>query len=586
MLSDQVCQTFLAVRASVSRGACERALKRQGLDASSASYEQAKEKWRSELHLNSLHREMLEVLAECRGQPVFESTPFPAMIWYGGARDAYDGHRFTGTFRNFIDHVLVARAQEIAPKKTGWIVTPTSNLSGHRTNAATTAMHALNLDCDGRGEPDALIQVLRQLGFAFALYQSGGWSSSEPKWHLLLPLAAPFDTTTPEKIEQWKVLYNHARVVLGTIGHLAGEGFDPTCETPCMPVFVTERRSESDPPRRVIWQTGASLDLVGLAALLPTPEEGGEEQDFVVQARDLDSSQIDQVIAALVAPMSKILSGRRDLYLCLPGTLLDRGVAPEAVLQIIEEISRRCPGDPRYSAKEVADKHREHVHCAKTTITKYEAGGAYTRIGTLATHWSEVAQAIDLVLPDARLLAMREFVERKAAATMQPEQRRVEAPVLAVAPVAVPISLDDIRKKLVDLRRRKKSSSTPDNKVRGYMIDMMLNGKNFVPFFENDDRTRSPAYDRDGKPIDLNKAINIVTALIANSVPIDTPFDAVVEIMRGSLYLASQETETPYETVLNRAEYAYTRAITQRVEKIKEREREEKEKRLLRMGAR
>lgn len=530
---------------------------------------------------------MSDVLAECKGQPILEISPFPAMVWYGGATDAYDGHRFTGTFRNFIDHVLVARAQEIAPKRTGWVVTPTSNLSGHRTNAATTAMHALNLDCDGRGEPNELVQALRQLGFAFILYQSGGWSPSSPKWHLLLPLSAPFDTTTPEKIEQWKVLYHHARVVLGTIGQLVGEGFDPTCETPCMPVFVTERRNESDPPRRVIWQTGASFDLVGLAALLPTPEDDPEDQDFVVQARSLDGGEIDRIIAALVVPMSKILNGRRDLYLCLPGALLDRGIAPEAVLQIVEEVSRRCPGDPRYSANDIAEKHREHVHCARTTIAKYEAGAAYTRIGTLADSWLEVAQTIDLVLPDARLLAMRKFIEKKTAARMQQEQRRVEvsAPSSA-APVVVPISLGDLRKKLVDLRRRKKSADSADSKVRGYMIGMMLDGKSFIPFFENDDGSRSPAYDKDGKPIDLTKAINIVTALIANNVPIDTPFEAVVEIMRSSLYFAAQEVETGLDAVLARTEYAYTRAMTQRIEKIKERERAENEQRLIRMGIR
>jgi hypothetical protein len=549
-----------------------------GLAVGTAEYELAKVQWHAMPHLTDekLRSTSKSVLTESCGTPVLESTPFEAMIWYGGATDSYAGHKFTGTFRQFIDHVLVARSNEIAPKRCGWVVTPTSNINGHRTNASTTAMHALNLDCDGRGEWSRLVAALESIGMAYIAYQSGGWRPGEHKWHLLLPLAAPFVTVTQEKILTWKVLYHHARVILGSLAELTGEGFDPTCETPCQPVFITERREEVDLPRQVIWRTGYSLDLMGLAALLPSVSDETSHEYVATEARDLGSADLERVVAAIVVPMSKIFSGRRDLYLCLPGALLDRGVTPEAVLDVVEEISRRCPGDPRYTAAEVAEKHREHMHCARTTVSKYEASETYTRIGTLSASWPEVAYAIDEVLPDERLLLMRALVEKMAAAKMA-AKASTPGPTY-VAPVVIDLAF--IRDRLKDLRRKKKSSANADNKVRGYMLEMLIDGKNIVPFFESDDGKKDPVIDKDGKEIDINKSLNIICALVAQAVPKDTHFDAIAEVIRPSVFVSAQEHGADFAALMKRAEHMFAKSIGFRAERQQEKSRDDKSQRL------
>jgi len=579
MLSDDEIQVFTRVRDLVSRGSCERMLRSVGLVAGTDEYELARVQWQSMPHLldESLRSTSQSVLAASCGQQVTESTPFEAMIWYGGATDSYAGHKFTGTFKQFIDHVLVARAGEIAPKRCGWVVTPTSNINGHRTNASTTAMHALNLDCDGRGEWSRLVAALESIGMAYIAYQSGGWRPGEHKWHLLLPLAAPFATVTQEKILMWKTLYHHARVLLGSLAGLVGEGFDPTCETPCQPVFITERREEVDPPRQVIWRTGHSLDLMGIASTLPSVDDSDAEREFVaVEGRQLSNADLERVVKALVIPMQKILSGRRDLYLCLPGALLDRGVSAEAVLEIVDEISRRCPGDPRYTAAEVADKHREHMHCARTTVSKYEREETYTRIGTLSLSWPEVAYAVDEVLPDARLLMMRALIEKLA--TAKAELKNSAPGPTYVAPVFIDLSF--IRDRLKDLRRKRKSSASPDNKVRGYMLEMLIDGKDIVPFFEGEDGKKDPVIDKDGKEIDINKSVNIICALVAHAVPKETHFDAIAEVLRPSLFVSAQEHGADFAELMKRAELIFSKSVGFRVERQQEKSRDAKDQRL------
>jgi len=578
LLSEQEIQVFTRVRDLVSRGACERALRSMGLVVGTDEYELAKTQWHAMPHLagEGLRSTSKSVLVESCGPLVLENTPFEAMIWYGGATDSYAGHRFTGSFKQFIDYVLVARSKEISPKRCGWVVTPTSNINGHRTNASTTAMHALNLDCDGRGEWSRLISILESVGLAYIAYQSGGWKIGEPKWHLLLPLAAPFVTTTQEKISTWKTLYHHARVLLGSLAELTGEGFDPTCETPCQPVFITERREEVDPPRQVIWRTGCALDLMGLAALLPSVDDEAVPEYAAAEERDLGSEDLERIVATLVVPMSKIFSGRRDLYLCLPGALLDRGVAPDAVLTVVEEISRRCPGDTRYTAAEVAEKHREHMHCARTTVSKYEASETYTRIGTLSASWPEVAFAIDEALPDQRLLLMRALVEKMATAKAA---AKASAPgPTYVAPVFIDLAF--IRERLKDLRRKKKSSTNADNKVRGYMLEMLLDGKSIVPFFEGEGGKKDPVIDKDGKEIDIDKSLNIICALVAQAVPKDTHFDAIAEVIRPSLFISAQEHGADFAALMKRAEHIFAKSIGFRVERQEKKARDDENQRL------
>lgn len=574
---------FVTARRNTDRTACLRWVAAQGVSKSDAgAVEVAKRTWAALPLLAdpALKTLALQVLAAARGRNFTAADSFPSMVWYGGASDTYGGVRFFGTLAQFVEYVLVARSLEIAEKRCGWVVTPTSNSDGRRVNASTTAMHALNLDCDGRGDWDRLLSALRSIGLAFIAYQSGGWSSSTPKWHVLLPLARPFDTTSPEKIAAWKYAYNHARVVFGAVAELPGEGFDPTVETPCVPVFITERRRAEDPPRQVIWQEGAALDLDVLVCSLPAVDDddaGNGAARANVEAIALDDARLEQIVATLCGPMSKILTGRRDLYLALPGALLDRGVVADDVRAIVEQISIRCPGDPAYTAKEVSDKHREHLHCIETTIGKYERGENYTRIGTIVESWPEVAYAIDSVLPNPLIASVLERLEARQAARPAGATSPANPPALGgVAPaatsstprVAAVVSLDEIKKRLRGLRSRRLKSKKVEDKLRGVILDALLNGEDLV-LKDNGVLVR----DGEGKPYDRERCISIAMNMIAFTLEIGTPFDAVREITRPSLFAMLREGET-LELLMKAAENAFLRALGKKLDQY-EKERAE-----------
>jgi hypothetical protein len=581
MEKDYLDALFLRVREQVSRNAGQRWVKLRGLKEGMPGYEAALADWRRLPLLGdtALQQHARQVLEGSLGRTITTDAPFPAMLWYGGATDSHEGVRFKGTFLQFVEHVIVARSNEIAAKRSGWVVTPTSNMNGWRGNASTTAMHALNLDCDNNGDWTKILTLLDALDMAYIAYQSGGWTPTTPKWHLLIPLAQPFDTTTTEKIKLWKALYAHCRVVFGALAELVGDGFDPTVEAPSVPVFITERRNASDPLRQVVWRTGRTLDLMGIAALLPIPEEAVEQEIIYgvvpVEAKPLGNEQLDRIIESLVEPMSKILSSRRDLYLALPGALLDRGIVAEDVMSIVDEVSRRCPGDPRYTSTEISDRHREHVHCAQTTISKFETGDLYTRIGTIATNWPSVAHAIDDVLPDPKLKGIRDLVDKMsgrtppssaASAIVTLSPATAVTPSIISVPVEVPIDLDALRKRLVNLKKAKLKSPNIYQKVRGFIIESLLNGEDLVPFIELADGTKKSIEDANEKIIDCNGAVKIAMGLIAFKLPPGTPFSAVVELARRSLYATAKEHGQSFETICNRAEHAFLRSFGARVE--------------------
>lgn len=554
-------EIFLAARASLSRSAVTQGQTRD----------------LTVLFAPQLFNLAAGALGQALGRAIEDSTPFPSMIWYGGAKDTYRGHKFLGTFKDFIEHVLVARSREIAAKRCGWVVTPTTCSDGHRANASTLAMHALNLDCDSTGGWERLLGMLDRYGFAYAAYQSGGWSETAQKWHVLIPLDRPFDTSTPDKIELWKSTYHHARVVFGALGQLRGEGFDPACETPCQPVFITERRSPDAPERKIVWKTGRALDLVSLmVALPPIPdsEQGrrlpGDDpsESELVDRNPLSDEKLEKIVSAICVPMSKIMSGRRDLYLCLPGALLDRGLHVDDVLSAVEEISLRCPGDPGYTQKERDDRHREHVHCARTTIAKYESGGAYTRIGTLAQNWPDVADALDEVLPDPEIDALKAML---AGLQVKSSALVVAAPVTHLPSIAeerprlpgevAPLDLADLRKRLVRLKSRKIKSQSLDEKIRGVVLAALLDGEDLLPRMPDGTVVNSPK----GEPYTVDEAVGIAMRMIAFKLPAGTPFEAVVEIARPSLRSCGGK----YEHVLKKAERAFLKAVGKKVENEK-----------------
>lgn len=408
---------FLEARTAIDRSAftqfkLARGISSKDREAASAAYaEFCKLRLLDAPELRTL---CLSALEESRGPRRTGAEPFPATLWLGGARDAHGGRAFTGSLRAFAEVLLPERTKQVNPahdpKRGGWVLEPTTNPEGRRTNEHTLAVHALFLDCDSTGEWYSLLGALADLELAHVAYQSGGWSPTTPKWRIVLPLSKPHDTSDEAGRVRWKLAYNHARVVFGCLAGLSGHGFDPATETPCCPWFLTERRSAADPPRQIVWRPGHSLDLGMLIAELPHCAEPVVEEREYIQADplSLDAAKFEEIVDALSAATAHVPHGRRDIYLAMPAVLLQRGLSPDDVRKVVEEVSARYP-------RVHPDKHADNMHNAETTITKWESEGPsarITQIGTLQNLAPEVAAAFDLVLPD---LTKQSYVETLSA---------------------------------------------------------------------------------------------------------------------------------------------------------------------------
>jgi hypothetical protein len=574
---------FLAARSGTDRGAWMRWLRSEVADRTDdAAVAAAAACWKniSPLQDPALASFSLCSLASARGRRVDGRSSFPATFWFDGATGtgtggSRPGTHFLGTIAEFVE-VLVERSTHLAPKREGWVVEPTTNVDGRRTNDSTVEMHALFLDCDGTGTWDRLLGALADLDFAHVAYQSGGWSPEVPKWRVVLPLHAPHDVASEDRRQTWKAIYNHARVALGSVGDLGSVGFDPATETPCCPWFLTERRAEGDPPRQVTWRPGHSLDLVALALALPSHDPARRATVCAaassVEEVALGDARLEEIVSRLARATSRVAVGRRDIYLSLPGVLLDRGLSAEDVLTIVEEVSARYP-------RSHPEKHADNVHCAKTTIAKWEDGGRVTRIGTLNEVAPDVASVVDDVLPDAMEAEIVESMRRMlgaAAPQLSPQPSPPQSPSTMSAgvpaipaapplPAQVPTDRKTLRKILVQMRRKKvnrarRAETAGDgegqlkNGVEGLLLDHLLRGR---------DLTVSTGLDRAG-------AIRRAAGILAFKLPRMTPLADVAEFFRESVSAMLVEGESP-EAMLRSAETSYLVSLKSRIERVDDR---------------
>jgi len=475
-------QLFLLAREAVSRSAFTKFKKTVGGDI--AAFRQLRPL--DDERLRTLSR---FALSAARGPWLTGAEPFPARLWMGGASSTHNGRAFLGTLRQFAELLLPERARALAPKRDGWVIEPTTNPEGRRKNVNTLAVHALFLDCDDTGEWEWLLYELAGLNLAHVAYQSGGWSPTTPKWRAVLPLARAFDTSSPDKQVAWKGIYNHVRVACGSLARLSSVGFDPATETPCCPWFLTEKRAATDPERRIVWRPGHALDLDALVNVLPpTPVEEIEIGEYTKAAPlSIDEEKFEQIVDALSASTSHVPTGRRDIYLAMPAVMLNRGVQPDDVRRIVEEVSSRYP-------RVHADKHADNMHNAETTIARWEAEGPsarITQIGTLQALAPEVAAALDEVLPDLEAKAMEEAVfislGDKVTPAPTPAPLRV-VPSTAIylppdppsAPVPAPkkrTKLSPLGKKLSPLAKRLTKHKLAERRIEGGLMLLVLHGK-------------------------------------------------------------------------------------------------------------
>ena len=580
-MSDADLAAFVLSRSVTSRGGRDRVLAAQHLKPGTSEHTLRADEWDRTPRLGSpkVQAVALEALKLSLGPTLSGDELFPATFWRGGVTQTYDGEPFLGSTSTFA-HFLRRRAEVVAPKRTGWVVTPTDNSDGHRCNESTEAVHALFLDCDGRGTPDVLLALLDSLGVAHVFYESGGHTPEVPKWRLVLPLARPWPCPDESAREAWREAYSTARTVFGALGDLLGEGFDATTDTGAAPLFLTERRIPDAPERRVLWHPGRALDLQVMVAALPpreAPVRVAEREPRVARRSNI---KVDAIVEALLGPMTAILEGRRDLYLCLPGALLDKGVSPDDVLAIVEEVSLACPGDPGLSDREVDDRHAEHLHCARTTISRHESGSTYTRIGTLMERWPEVAQAVDRALPSAMALKVeemragwaREDAERAALAATEQTSATSARPIegLDLAPIFRTSSsatnqkvlsveeelLKELRKKIGARRRTfasrvEQDAYDEDAEIKATLLRRLLRGEPLVAAHDSSMSTRT--------------AVRKCAAMLAWAAPVGTRVDAIVKVMYRSLQRMGGPDAT-VEDLLALADTVYVVAAVEREE--------------------
>ena len=492
------------------------------------------------------------VLSRSRGKLVTKETLLPTTLWIGGATHTWRGRTLSptadkpedGTIAGLI-RMLEERTRALAPKGDGWVIEPTSTKTGRRTNADTVAIHAIFLDADTTGTWDTLLSTLDNLGFAYIAYQSGGYTAATPKWRVILPLYKPFITDTDDKCQDWKTVYHHARVVFGSVGRLHGCGFDPTTETPSIPWFLTERRQETDPPREVRWRLGASLDLMKLVEPLPAIEETKPANPTVIipRAATLNDARLSEIVAALCSPMQRIRNTRRALYLSLAGALCDRGAADDTVA-IVEAVSARCPGDD-------ASKYNEHVHCARTTVEQWRQSGVYTRIGTLNEIAPEVAKALDEVLPDPEhesFLSLAHQLAHRVANNTTLE------PAVDTSDWQTPVDHKMLRKFAVNLRRRKRKSEETKDAIHWILLDRLLAKKPLAEPVTMDTLTG----------LSRDESIHRLMGLLAFKFPRNTPVEAVLEMIRPSIFEMLKEDERP-ENWLRMSERSYVMSLANRL---------------------
>lgn len=553
---------FLAARQAVDRSAWRRFLEAAGIIKGDVeAIKAASTRWRATtpLHHPALLQLAWRALTDARGRRMDGSERFPATLWLGGAEDTYGGRQFLGNLSQFVK-LLQVRAQKVAPKRTGWVIEPTTNPEGRRTNEKTLAIHALFLDCDGTGTWDQLLTTLNAFDYCYVAYQSGGWSQSSPKWRVVIPLNAPHDTRSEEGIVAWKTVYNHARVIFGAVAGLTSVGFDPATETPCCPWFLTEKRDPNDSERQIIFHLGHALDMVALTLALPeVPEERSEHIERSAPAElSLAEAQLNIIIDALVKVTHNVPTGRRDLYLALPGALLDRGVPPDDVLAIVEAVSSSYP-------RPHADKHADNMHNARTTIAKWEAKTQYTRIGTLNSIAPTVAQALDVVLPDPVRKGIADSIEEMLRPPAPPPSTSISTDAAAVIePLRRRPRLSPIGQRVSPIVSRLKK--TTKYRLSGLLLECFMNG---VPL---------PAKSTE----EADNLVAIAMMALGRNLPVTTTWAEVLEFTSTSLALMDFSRS---EERVATAERAFYRGQGNRHKAKKKREAKKEEDRQLHVAA-
>src|SRR5262249_38103897 len=100
-------------------------------------------------------------------------------------------------------------------KETAPLFIPGRTSDGTRRDASVLELYQLILDSDTGAPWDKLKALLDADGSAYVFYETLSSTAELVKWRCCLPLAAPFDTSTPLGQERWKHGYVAAATEIG-----------------------------------------------------------------------------------------------------------------------------------------------------------------------------------------------------------------------------------------------------------------------------------------------------------------------------------------------------------------------------------
>lgn len=188
------------------------------------------------------------------------------------------GVRITESLREH--HGRLARyAATVHAKGTGIVLGYAASRTDGSANDDIESITALLGDADGVGDWDGLAAFVERIGLAAILQRSGGHTLEKPKWHAILPLAAPLSARPGESTREWPARIRYeVGFALGVLSELAGlderrstpshmadAGFDASIANRlCQPSYPGCRRTPSAPVPETRLYEGRPVDLAAL----------------------------------------------------------------------------------------------------------------------------------------------------------------------------------------------------------------------------------------------------------------------------------------------------------------------------------
>ena len=287
----------------------------------------------------------------------------------------------------------------------------------------------------------------------------------------------------------------------------------------------------------------------------PMPEFDGEETQLPdEQTWDLQSEAVEDAIDVVQRFFPD--NQRNELCMAIAGMLRRAGAAREDARYIVREICVQGGStDPDARARTV-----DHTY----DLTDESAMTGFTRVVEIIGN--DVAKEFGDLITDARNAAI---LRNTPAFGVSGAPSTTSTALVASPTPAAPVDLATLRKEISSLAGKRMRSMERDDKITGILLRRLLAGEPLAqPGGIGDPETVRTG---DDNGVGREAALRTVTGLLAFTLPDNTPWDAVAEILRKSLSVTAAE---PGQDWLTTAQKFYKRALTTKAVKEAERRQE------------